>query len=148
MAPVALIFMLVGLLGWSSADPFEGKWMLNAAKSQGTVPKEETVLIRRQNGTLTVQVSIVNADAANSTFVIRYAVPVKGGIGRVEGGPYSGVSIKRMNARTLDTTYLANGAPVRSTRAVVAKDGKSITSTGKAIGAGEQPAWVMVFEKQ
>jgi hypothetical protein len=140
--------LLAGLLGWFAADPFEGNWQLNAAKSKGAIPGEETVVIHADGKQLAVEVSIVNSDAAKTRFTIKYIAPVDGGPGYITEGPYSGVSLKRIDPRTLETTYLLKDAQVRTTTAVVSKDGKSMTSSGQAIGTGQQPAWVMVFDKR
>jgi hypothetical protein len=85
----------VVLLGFAStlfAEPFEpfiGTWKLNSKKSIGTIPKDETVIIHRNGESLLVKVVIVTSGATTSTFSIRYTVPVKGGVGHLEEGPYS-----------------------------------------------------------
>ena len=142
------LILLAGLFAWFAADPFEGRWQLNTAKSSGTIPGDETVVIHAHGKQLAVEVSIVNSDAAKTRFKIEYTAPRDGGPGHITEGPYSGVSLKRVDARTLQTTYLLKDAQVRTTTAVVSKDGKSMTSTGQAIGAGSQPAWVMVFDRR
>jgi len=69
-------------------------------------------------------------------------------MGQVQKGPYDGVALKRINVNAIETTYLSGGNEARSTRAVVSKDGRTMTSTGQAPGPGEHLAWTMVFEKQ
>jgi hypothetical protein len=141
--------LVAGLAGGAfAADPFTGVWKLNTAKSTGTVPKEETVVIREDAGKLVVEVSIVDSRPGNPKLLIRYAAPAHGGMGTTEAGPYNGVSLKRPSAKALETTYLVDGKKVRSTRAVVSADGKTMSSTGSTAESSEQTSWVMVFEKQ
>jgi hypothetical protein len=130
------------------ADSFEGTWKLNSAKSSGTLPAAETVVIRKQKDLLIVEVSIVTTAPANAAFVIKYSAPEKGGDGHVEQGPYNGVSLKRIGSHELETVYLTDGKKVRMTRATVAKDGKSMTSVGTVIGSDAPAEWKMYFEKQ
>jgi hypothetical protein len=142
-------FLIAGLAGIAhAADPLTGVWKLNTAKSTGTVPKEEIVVIRDDAGKLVVEVSIIDSRPGNPRLSIRYAAPASGGMGTAEEGPYNGVSINRPGAKTLETTYLVDGKKVRSTRAVISGDGKTMSSTGSTAGASEQASWVMVFEKQ
>jgi hypothetical protein len=142
-------FLLIGFVGTMfGADPFEGTWKLDPARSSGTIPKDETVIIQKRGQALVVEVQVVTGALETSAFVIRYTTPTKGGVGQVEKGPYDGVSLKRVNGRTIETTYLSGGKEVRSTSAVVSKDGTTMTSTGRTLSSGESEAWKMVFEKQ
>jgi hypothetical protein len=131
-----------------AAEPFVGTWKLQPAKSSGALPRDETVVIRERGRFLTVEVTIVDSGPRNSTFSISYTVPINGGLGHIEKGPYDGVSIKRISPNAIETTYMTGGKEARSTRAVVSRDGKTITSTGKAVTPGDPGAWIMVFEKQ
>jgi hypothetical protein len=144
---LTLLAAVLGLASaLSAAEPFVGAWKLNPAKSMGSTPKDETILIQRRGAMLTVRISIVTPD--NRSLSIGFSTPRAGGIARVEEGPYNGVSVKRDRADTMDITYLTDGKAVRSTRAVIAKSGRTLTSTGKAIGSNEDEGWVMVFDKQ
>jgi hypothetical protein len=140
------------LLGFASiliaADRFVGTWKLDPARSTGTVPKGETVVIQQHGAILTVEVSVLNLGPDKPTLFIRYSAPKNGGMGNVDEGPYNSVSIKRISAHAMEITYFADDKEVRSTRAVVAKDGQTMTSTGKVSGSREPVGWVMFFEKQ
>jgi hypothetical protein len=138
----------IAFLGLLAADPFVGAWKLDPARSTGTIPKAETVEIHKQGKMLSVTVTIVLPDASSSTLRIRYRAPATGGQGRVEEGPYNGVMLKRVDPKSMDTTYLVDGKEIRSTTAVVSPDRKSMTSSGKTLGAGEHIEWTMFFEKQ
>jgi hypothetical protein len=139
------------LLGFArllfAADPFVGTWRLVPAKSSGTIPGDETVIIeQRGKSALAIHVRIVDAGSLNRTFSIKYTVPKNGGNGRIEAGPYDGVSVERIGPKTIATRYFASGKEVRTTRAIVSSDGNTMTSTGTA--PGEHINWTMVFEKQ
>jgi hypothetical protein len=145
-------FILVALtLGFSSSalagDPFVGTWKLNTDKSTGRIPTGEVVTIERRGQTLTIEVRVVTGASEDQSFVIRYTSPVKGGAGKIEKGPYNGVSLKRLGSSEMEITYLTDGKEARSTRAVVSKDGKTLTSSGTAQESGGS-TWTMVFERQ
>jgi hypothetical protein len=129
----------------SAAEPFTGAWKLNPAKSKGSIPTDETILIERRGAMLAVRVSVVTPDRS---FSIAFSMPKAGGIGRIEEGPYNGVSVKRDRTDTIDITYMTDGKAVRSTRAVVSKDGRTLTSTGNVVGSNQDEGWVMVFDRQ
>jgi len=139
------------LLGFTSslfaADPFTGTWRLNTAKSSGTIPKDETLIIQKRGRMLLVEVQVVTGDSARPAFSIKYSVPADGGTGRVEAGPYDGVTLRRLGAKSLEISYLSSGKEARITGVAVSKDGKTMTSTGKALGPGERIEWTMFFEK-
>jgi hypothetical protein len=145
-----LLTVATVLLGHSyalyAAEPFEGTWKFDPAKSTGSLPKAETVVVQRHGATLTVEISITLPD--DRAMLIKYSAPSKGGTGSVEQGPYNGVMVQRVNSRSMETTYLTDGKGVRSTRVVLDKDGKTMTSTGKVLNSTEQAEWTMVFQKQ
>jgi hypothetical protein len=131
-----------------AADPFVGTWKLDPARSSGTIPKDETVIIQERGQTLSVEVQVTIGGPDNSVLLIKYATPKRGGAGRVEKGPYDGVSLHRIDARSMETVYLSGGKEIRSTWASVSKDGRTMTSTGRTLSEDEKSAWVMVFQKQ
>jgi len=104
------------------------------------------VVIRQEGATLAVEISIVLPD--NRALTIRYSTPAKGGTGKITEGPHNGVLLTRLGKNSMETTYLTDGKKVRSTRAVIGKDGTTMTSTGKVLDGTEQAAWTMVFQKQ
>jgi hypothetical protein len=144
---LALVALTLGSMPVHAADRFVGIWRLNKNKSTGSIPADEVVTIERRGQVLAVEVRVVTETADNQTFVIRYTAPAKGGPGEIEKGPYSGVSLERVSSREMQTTYLTNGKEARSTTASVSKDGKTLTSIGKAQESGGA-GWTMVFDKQ
>jgi hypothetical protein len=143
---VVLILGFAGLL--SGAEPFTGTWKLDPTKSSGTIPKDETVIIEKRGRNLSIVVRVVDEVSEGPTFLIRYTVPKKGGVGQIQEGPYDGVALRRIGANAIETTYFSGGKAARSTRAVVSKNGRSMTSTGKSHGPPDPAAWTMVFQKQ
>jgi hypothetical protein len=129
-----------------AADPFVGTWKLDPTKSSGTFPKDETVIVQERGRSLSVEIQVTLPD--NSALLIRYSARKSGGAGQVEKGPYEAISIRRVDARTIETTYNSAGKDTRSTRSAVSNDGNSMTTTGKALGPEDHSTWVMVFQKQ
>src|SRR5213082_3583596 len=100
-----LLFFSAGIL--LAADPSSGKWKMNHDKSKytkGDAPKNENMAISDQGDQL--QVTIVGTDDDGKPIAISYIVPVSGGAGQMQqSGSYNGVSAKRVNDSTRDTTY-------------------------------------------
>ena len=119
--------LFIGFIGnVLAADPFVGIWKLDVTKSAGTAPKGETLVVKQQGDRLFVEVSVFDANLNTPTTSIRYSVPAIGGNGRVEAGPYDGVSIHRDNPTTLEMTYLSHGEKVITARGTLSKDGHSM----------------------
>jgi len=129
-----------------AADPFLGTWRLDPARSSGQIPKDETVVIEKHGSAWSVEVRVTTAEPAPRSLLIRYSAPAGGGAGQVEKGPYDSVSLRRLEARSMETTYFSSGKEIRSTRGVVSGDGRTMTSTGAAMGTDEK--WIMVFRKE
>jgi hypothetical protein len=81
---------------------------------------------------------------------MKYMTPLKGGVGKVlSGGPYDGVTRKDINANTRDVSYMQGGKEALHITAVVSKDGKTLTITGKGTDAqGHSVSSVTVLDKQ
>jgi hypothetical protein len=148
------VFVLVlaaagGVLAQSSQ--FDGTWKLNPAKSKGavgTVPKEQIAKITTIGDQ--VQTEVTGTSADGTPIQIKYVTPVKGGAGKViSGGPYDGVTRKNVNANTRDVSYMQGGKEALHITAVVSKDGKTLTLTGKGTDAQGHPvSSVTVLDKQ
>ncbi|HMJ62095.1 MAG TPA: hypothetical protein VK493_10045, partial [Bryobacteraceae bacterium] len=80
---------------------------------------------------------------------VKYSVPLNGGAGQVQEGPYDAVSSKRISEKVRENSYTKNGKEVSSRRVVVSKDGKTMKSTVKGINAtGKTIKGTDVFQKQ
>lgn len=143
---VRLLLLLGVVCPLFGAEPFVGTWRLDSARSSGTIPKDETVTIQQRGRTLVFEVKVITGVGDDSTFLIRYRAPRNGGTGQIETGPYDGVFVRRIRTNEVESTFRSGGKDVRSTRAIVSKDGKTMTSVGSS--PSENIAWTMVFEKQ
>jgi hypothetical protein len=146
---VAKLAVLLGLAGTIyAADPMAGVWKLNPNRSTGAIPAGELLVVRRRGSILQTEIEIKVSSTGAAPMRLSYSVPAKGGKGQVQEGRYNGVLARRMNGREMELTYLVDGKAIRSTRAVVSKDGRTITSTGRVLSGEAPAAWVMVFERQ
>jgi hypothetical protein len=133
-----------------AADPFEGTWKLNAAKSKyttGTPAKDVTLVIESQGENY--QVTATGSYQDGSPISVKYTVPKAGGAGTAQEGPFDAVSSKRVSARVRENRYTKNGKQTLTRRIVVSQDGKTLRITVKGTDAQGKPvAGVDVFEKQ
>jgi hypothetical protein len=131
-------------------NPFVGTWKLNVAKSTdtGAFPKEETLTVQLVGDQR--RVTIHGTATSGSPISFKYEVPDKGGAGKVlAGGPYDGVSGKRINDNTREVSYLKGGKEVLELRTVVSKDGNTMRLTVEGTDVQGKPfSGVAVFEKQ
>jgi len=113
----------------------------------GEPPKDLTLTIEEQGDN--IQVSGTGTNSDGSPLSVKYSVPVSGGAGQVQEGPYDAVSSKRVSEKVRENSYTKNGKEVSSRRVVVSKDGKTMKSTVKGINAtGKTIKGTDVFEKQ
>jgi hypothetical protein len=149
-AVVVMAVVASGVL-LAQSNPFVGTWKLNLAKSKdtsGAIPKEETFTVQMVGDQRQVTINGTAADGSPLSF--KYAVPDKGGTGKIlAGGPYDGVSGTRIDDNTREVTYMKGGKEMLHLRAVVSKDGKTNRMTLKGTDAQGKPvSGVAVFEKQ
>ena len=146
---VVMAVMVSGLLQ-AQSDPFSGTWKFNTAKSKytaGAPPKEETITTVRTGDQ--DEVTITGTSATGMPISTKYALPVKGGAGKISEGPYDAVSGKVMNDNTREISYMKGGQEILHVNAVVSKDGKTMRGTLKGTDAQGKPvSGVSVFEKQ
>ena len=80
---------------------------------------------------------------------MKYTVPVKGGEGQVQEGPYTGISSKVVSDNVRENTYSKDGKVVASRHSAVSKNGKTMKSTVKGVNAaGQAIAGADVYDKQ
>jgi hypothetical protein len=131
-------------------SPFAGTWKLNPAKSKyttGDAPKDVTIVIEEQGDNLSVTASGTNADG--SPLSVKYTVPIKGGSGQVQEGPYDAITSKVVSAHVRDNSYSKNGKEVAMRHIVVSGDGKTMRVTVKGTSTdGKTAAGTDVFDKQ
>lgn len=133
-----------------AADPFVGTWKLDPARTkytEGTAPKDVTLVIEDQGENY--QVTATGTYVDGSPISVKYTVPIKGGTGQAQEGPYDSIMSKRVSATVRENSYMKNGKEVSSRHIVVSKNGKTLRSTVKGTDSqGKAVAGVDVFEKQ
>ena len=146
----ALLLASAALWG---ADPNAGTWKLNPAKSKYTTdhpaPQNLTVTIKEQPDGLVLDV--VGVDAKGNPIKVQWAAKFDGkdypSTGAADGSDT--VSLKRVDANSIDTTNKKNGQVTTTVHSVVSKDGKTRTSTWSGKDSkGNPETWTNVLDKQ
>ncbi|MBV8706027.1 MAG: hypothetical protein JO150_07105 [Acidobacteriaceae bacterium] len=85
---------------------FVGTWKLDPAKTKyttGEPPKELTLVTEEQGDNFQVTATGTNSDGA--PFSVKYIVPVKGGPGQMQEGPFDSVSSKIISTDVREITF-------------------------------------------
>jgi hypothetical protein len=146
------ILLLASVALWG-ADSNVGTWKLNAAKSKYTTdhpaPQSLTVTFKEQPDGLVLDA--VGVDAKGEPIKIHWAAKFDGKDYPSTGaaGGADTVSLKRLDANTIETANKNNGQVVTTVRSVVSADGKTRTSTWSGKDSkGKSETWTVVFDKQ
>ncbi|MDA1095429.1 MAG: hypothetical protein O3A25_19530 [Acidobacteria bacterium] len=128
-----------------------GTWKLNVAKSTfspGPAPKSFTLVFAAAGQGVKLSAEGVEADGSKSAFT--YTANYDGKDVPITGlAIVDTVSVKRINATTVERTDKKGGKVVQTHTRVMSADGKSFTSTQKGTNAqGQAVNNVQVFEKQ
>jgi hypothetical protein len=122
----------------SAADPVIGTWKLNAAKSTfspGPAPKSQTRSYAQSPDGMVLTTKTVAADGKESTLSLTFKADGKPYA--VSGSPdFDTVSVKRVNARTVNSTQMKAGVTVGTGVRKVSKDGKTLTFAQKGTHVG------------
>jgi hypothetical protein len=146
--------LMLGLLGFAAAlcaaNPFVGTWKMNPAKTTykvGTAPKEQTVTVTEDGGTLMVK--MVGTQADGKPISISYSAPATGGEGKIlESSPYDSITYKLKGKSEQEVTYKKGGKTVFTTHSKLSKDGKTRTSSTKGLNAaGQKVESVTVYDR-
>jgi hypothetical protein len=149
---VAVLSLSVPLAIQAQADSQIGTWKLNLAKSNynpGPPPKSET-RVYEAFGTKGVTARFGRVDAEGHEIVISYSANYDGKDYKYLGSlDADTITLKRVDASTVEATLKKNGIVVQTSTAVVSKDGKTrtLTTSGKN-GKGELFHNVVVFDRQ
>ena len=132
-------------------DPGMGTWKLNAEKSRfnpGPAPKDLTTRFEPSAGGVKWTSERMGADGKPVT--AEYTANYDGKQYPVKGSPTADtVVLRRIDPMTTERVNMKDGKIVSTERRVIAKDGKSYTTTVKGTTAkGEPIDIVMVFDKQ
>ena len=135
----------------AAADQHSGTWKMNPAKSKyspGPAPKSTTVKVEADEKAVEIDAKIVNADGSPTH--VEYDAKFDGKDFPVTGIPYAdAVSVKRIDANTIEATMKKGGQVTMTVTTKVSKDGKTRTSTFKGKDAeGHDVLNVVVSDKQ
>jgi hypothetical protein len=150
---VVVAFFAVSNVVRAQSDPRNGTWKLNVAKStfgSGPASKGETRTYVANGDSIKATIDRVNADGATQSY--GYNAKYDGKDYPLTGKAPLGaetISVKRINANTMDATVKKAGKILFTGRAIVSKDGKVLTLTIKgATAKDQQSSNVAVYEKQ
>ena len=149
---VAFILLLSAPGLHAQTDTSFGAWKLNLAKSTynpGPPPMSET-RVYEPFGTGGVKATFNRVDGSGKKLTISYSALYDGKEYKFVGNPDSDtISLKRIDANTVESTQTFNGKGTLTSRAVVSPDGKvrTVTNTGTN-PQGQKVNNVLVFDKQ
>ena len=141
---------LVSIQLYAQAEPAAGMWMLNVAKSKyspGPAPKSQMLTIAVAGQGVHITTESVGADGTKATtdYTANFdgkEVPIKGAANT------DTVSLKRVNANTVERTDRKCGKVTVTITRVLSADGKTLTVTTKGMNEkGQTVNNVAVYEK-
>ena len=144
--------MLVGSIGHANGkpDPLTGTWKMNLARSSGSLPKEETLVVRIEDGIHHYTADVVDNDGTvrKSENHNRYVEgPFQPTTNRLTGKTNNEIMMVRVDDRTwIRITRSLDGKASGLMMRRLAEDGKSSTST--VINLDGKVTSSRVFEKQ
>ena len=150
-AIVMLLTELTLFMATAGADQLSGTWSMNAEKSMyspGPPPKSLTVVIESDENNY--KVDATGTDGDGKPIHVQYSAKFDG-----KDYPATGienadtVSVKRIDANTVETMQKKDGKVVMTVTTKVSADGKSRTSTWRGKNAeGKDVHNVVVFDKK
>ena len=134
-----------------SADPVNGTWELNVAKSlfgPGPGPQSQTRTYQSDGKTVKHVSKGVNTEGKPTH--VEYTASYDGKDYSMTGNPVADtISLKRIDDVTTEATLKKAGKVVSTTTRVISKDGKEMTFTTNGTSPrGDAIRNVLVFEKQ
>jgi len=134
-----------------SADPVNGTWELNLAKSSfdpGPAPKSQTRTYESDGQTVKHISNGVNAEGKPTQ--VAYTASYDGKDYPITGNPVADtISLKRIDNVTVEATLKKDGRVVSTTTRVISKDGKEILfKTNGTNARGEAVKNILVFDKR
>jgi len=146
---VVCLFVAIGTLQ-AQQDPLAGTWRLNVAKSQFGGSARSTQVTKLEsipNGLKsTSDTTSPQGGSAHTEYTAYFDGKDYPLTGDAAG---STISLKRIDARTMDLTTKRNGSVYRTSRWTVSADGRTLTRTQKVVDAqGRETSNVLVYDKQ
>jgi hypothetical protein len=135
----------------AAADQLSGTWKINSGKSKyspGPAPKDLTVVVESDENNYKLEATGTDGDGKPTH--VQYSAKFDGkdypatGVANADA-----VSVKRIDANTIETLQKKDGKVVMTITTKVSKDGKTRTSTWHGKNAeGKDVHNVVVFDKQ
>ena len=135
----------------AAADSLSGTWKMNPEKSKyspGPAPKDLTVVVESEESNYKLEATGTDGDGKPTH--VQYSAKFDGKDYPATGIPNADtVSLKRIDANTIETLQKKGGKVVMTVTTKVSKDGKTRTSTWHGKNAeGKDVHNVVVFDKQ
>ena len=135
----------------AAADPTDGTWTLNIAKSKfspGPAPQSHTRTYATTAQGVALSYTVVAADGSKSSGHSNYKYDGKDY--PITGSPdFDTLAVTRIDAYTTTSVQKKNGKSIGTTTRTISKDGKVLTLTSKGTSAaGAAFNNVLVFDKQ
>jgi len=133
-------------------DVFAGTWTLNLAKSKydpGPAPKTASVVFSSKGTEVAATIDAVSGTGEKQHW--SYSGAIDGKDHPMPGNNPDGdtISIRRISATSVETTYKLKGKPTLVNVRSVSADGKTLTVTTKGTNAkGEKVNNLQVFDKK
>lgn len=135
----------------AAADQHSGTWKMNPAKSKYSPgPAAKNLTLKVESDEKRVKVDSEGTDGEGKPTHVQYDAKFDGKDYPVTGVPYGDtVTVKRIDANTIQTTIKKGDQVVMTVTAKVSADGKTRTSTFKGKDAqGHAVNNVVVYDKQ
>jgi hypothetical protein len=150
-AATMLVSALTLFVAAAAADQLSGTWKMNAEKSKyspGPAPKSLTVVVESDDNNYKMEAT--GTDSDGKPLHVQYGAKFDGkdhpatGIANADS-----VSIRRIDANTVETLQKKDGKVVMTITSTTSKDGKTRTSTWRGKNAeGKDVHNVVVFDRQ
>ena len=144
--------LVLAVMAAAQTDPFVGTWTLNLAKSKdspGPAPKSTTTVYEAAGKGYKISVKTEPASGATQSW--SYTTNLDGKESPITGNNPNAdtVTVKRIDAHTLESTSRKGGQVTATQRNVVSADGKTrtVTTTGTTAD-GQKVNNVAVYEKK
>ncbi len=148
---IGAVIASVAAVGAFGADNSLGTWKLNMEKSKfSPAPILKSLTSTREASDGGVKVTSTGEQADGTPVNASYTAKYDGTEAPVTGAPWDTIAIKQVNANTFTaTTKKTDGKYSATSRTVISKAGKTMTTTVKGTNAeGKAFNNTMVYEKQ
>ena len=137
-----------GAFAQTKDDPFIGKWVLDRARSEysGAVPEKRVVTFDlTPTGIRHVTETVI---ANGSTDRVEYTAKYDGKDVQITNSFLWQVSLKRIDARTIERSGKVMGMVVETATRTVSPDGQTLTITTSGTNAGNEYSSTQVFTRE